>query len=240
MKNGYDFYLKDCLLPVSPEKLQIKVNNANKTLILMNEGEINFLRTAKLSDIEFECILPQMKYPFAVYKDGFKGAEYFLDFFEQLKSEKKPFQFIVSRVLPNGKVLFSTNMTVSMESYTITEQAKDGFDVRVKIKLKQYREYETKTVNIKISGAAAKPTAVVETPRAPSTVRAETPIGIGSEVIVNGRLHGSSYGEAPGQTRTNYHGKVKYINLKGTHPYAIATLSGGDLGWVTKDSVKGV
>ena len=235
MKNGYDFYLRDCLLPVTPEKLQIKVNNANKTLTLMNEGEINFLRDARLSDIEFECLLPQTRYPFAVYKDGFKGAAYFLSFFEELKTEKKPFQFIVSRTMPNGKVLFSSNFTVSMEDYTITEQAKDGFDVRVKVKLKQYREFKTKTVDIKIVQNKPKATATVETPRAPSTVRTETPIGIGSEVIVNGRLHGSSYGEAPGMTVTNHRGKVKFINLKGTHPYAIDFL-----GWVTKDSVKGV
>lgn len=238
MKNGYDFYLKDCLLPVSPEKLQIKINNANKTLILMNEGEINFLKTAKLSDVEFECMIPQTKYPFAVYKDGFRGAAFFLNFFEQLKLEKKPFQFIVSRVMPNGKNLFSTDMTVSMEDYKITEQAKEGFDVNVKIKLKQYRELETKTVNIKVS--ESKPKAIIQDTRAPSTVRSDTPIGIGSEVIVNGRLHGSSYGDAPGQTRTNYRGKVNFINLKGTHPYHVTTPSGGWLGWVTKDSVKGV
>lgn len=240
MKNGYDFYLKGCLLPVSPEKLQIKINNANKTLILMNEGEINFLKTAKLSDVEFECTIPQTKYPFAVYKDGFQGAAFFLNFFEQLKSEKKPFQFIVSRTMPNGKILFSTDMTVSMEDYKITEQAKDGFDVKVKIKLKQYREFETKIINIKAVESKSPLKAVVKATRAPSTVRTDTPIEIGSEVIVNGRLHGSSYGDAPGQTRTNYRGKINFINLKGTHPYHITTPSGEWLGWVTKDSVKGV
>lgn len=166
-KSGYDFYLNKCLLPIAPEKLQVKINNANDTATLINEGEINILKTPELTDVEFECMLPQVKYPFAVYKSGFKGASYFLDYFESLKVDKKPFQFIVSRTMPNGKALFATNMKVSLEDYKITEQAKDGFDLMVKIKLKQYRDYGTKTVNIKIEDS--KPKATVQQTRAAET-----------------------------------------------------------------------
>lgn len=234
-RNGYDFYLKDCLLPVAPEKLQVKVNNANDTLTLINEGEINILKTPGLTDIEFECRIPQVRYPFAVYKSGFREASYFLSFFEALKAGKKPFQFIVSRTMPSGRVLFSTNMKVSLEDYRIIEQAKDGFDLTVKIQLKQYRDYGTKSVRIGSDGKAS-----VKGSRADSTVQASKPVCIGSEVIVNGRLHGSSYGDAPGQTRSNYRGRVNFINLKGSHPYHVTTLDGGWLGWVTKESVRGV
>ena len=126
-KGRYDFYLNHCLLPVTPSELQIKVNNANKTVTLINEGEVNILKKAELTDIEFECMIPQVEYPFAVYKvglrTGFQPAKYFLNYFEVLKSIQRPFQFIVSRTLPNGKVLFSTNIKVSMEDYKITEKA---------------------------------------------------------------------------------------------------------------------
>lgn len=234
-KYGYDFYLKDCLLPIAPDRVQIKINNANNTITLMNEGEINILKAPGLTDIEFECGIPQVKYPFAVYKSGFKGASYFLSFFEELKAGKKPFQFIVSRTMPNGKVLFSTNIKVSLEDYRVTEQAKDGFDLTVRIKLKQYRDYGTKNIRIRSDGNAS-----AESDRAPSTVRSSVPVTIGSEVIVNGRLYGSSYGDAPGQTRTNYRGRINFINLGGSHPYHVTTPDGGWLGWVTKDCVKGV
>lgn len=165
--NGYDFYLKKCLLPIAPQKLEIKINNANTTVTLIDEGQINILKTAELTDVEFEARIPQVQYPFATYKAGFKGASYFLDYFEELKTSKEPFQFIVSRTLPNGKILFSTNIKVSMEDYKITEQASDGFDLTVKIKLKQYRDYGTKTVNIKI--AASKPKATVQQTRPAET-----------------------------------------------------------------------
>ena len=161
-KSGYDVYLKKCLLPIAPEKLQIKINNANDTITLINEGEINILKTAALTDIEFECRIPQTQYPFSVYQSGFKGASYFLDYFESLKVDKKPFQFIVSRTLPSGRVLFSTNLKVSLEDYKVTEQASDGFDLKVKIKLKQYRDYGTKTVSIRnAAGATASARAEV-------------------------------------------------------------------------------
>lgn len=146
--SGYEIFLGECLLPIPPEKIQLKINNENDTLTLINEGEINILKTPKLTDIEFECRIPQVKYPFAAYRSGFKRASYFLDYFENLKVDKKPFQFIVSRAMPNGEVLFSTNLKVSMENYTITEQASEGFDLMVKIKLKQYIDYGTKLVKI--------------------------------------------------------------------------------------------
>lgn len=149
-KSGYDFYLKKCLLPIAPPKLTVKINNANETVTLIDEGEINILKKAELTDIEFECRIPQEKYPFAVYKSGFKGADYFLDYFESLKTSKKPFQFIVCRKRPTGKRLFDTNIKVSMEDYKVTEDAENGFDILVKIKLKQWRDYGTKTVNISI------------------------------------------------------------------------------------------
>lgn len=166
-RRGYDFYLDKCLLPVTPSKLTIKINNANKTVTLINEGEINILKKAKLTDIEFECEIPQVKQPYAVYPSGFKAATYFLDYFEELKTSKKPFQFIVCRQTPNGKKFFNTNMKVTLEDWKITEEAKQGYDLKVKISLKQWRDYGTKTVNITI--AASKPKASIEPKRAATT-----------------------------------------------------------------------
>lgn len=154
-KSGYDVYLNNCLLPVTPSKIQTKISNNNKTVNLINEGEINILKNAGLTDIEFECEIPQIQQPYAVYKSGFKDAGYFIGIFEELKSSKQPFQFIVCRKTPAGKKLLNTNIKVSMEDYRVTEDAKNGFDFKVKINLKQWKEYGTKTVNVKMSGPQA-------------------------------------------------------------------------------------
>lgn len=165
MAAGYDFYLGRVLLPVPPEKLQIKINGSNKTITLMNDGEINILKNAGLTDIEFEVDIPQVRYPYAKYKAGFQNASYFLEQFERMKQEKKPLSFIVSRSTPGGKSLFDTNMKVSVENYMLTENAKNGFDITVKMVLKQYRYYGLKTVSILENTKSEAPVAAVETKR---------------------------------------------------------------------------
>lgn len=143
---GYTIYLDSVQLPVPPSKIQTKINNQNKTINLINEGEVNILKQAGLTEISFEMSIPQVNYPFASYPEGFKSADFFLEKFESLKTSKKPFQFICSRVLPNGTLLFDTNMTVSLEDYTIDEDSKNGFDLITNVKLKQYKSFGTKTV----------------------------------------------------------------------------------------------
>lgn len=163
---AYDFYMGKILLPVAPKKLQLKVGNSNKTYTLINDGEINVLKTPGLTEVSFDILLPQQAYSFARYKDGFKPIEYFLKRFEEMKSNKEKFQFIVTRQLPNGKSLHGTNVKVSLEDYTIKEDADDGFDTTVTIRLKQYRDYGTKTCNISFAGN--KPSASVNKSRATS------------------------------------------------------------------------
>jgi hypothetical protein len=146
----YYFYLGNMLLPIAPSKLTVKIKNQNKTLTLINEGEINVLKKAGLTEIKFDATFPNVKYPFATYKNGFVNAKTFLDAIEKLKTNQKPFQFIVTRMYPNGKSIFNTNMKVSLEDYEIKEDAKEGMDVVVSFNLKQYRDYGTKTCTIKI------------------------------------------------------------------------------------------
>lgn len=159
---AYHFYLGKMLCPIAPSKLQLKIQNNNKTITLIDEGEVNILKQAGLTDVSFDLLLPNIQYPFATYKSEFQNAQYFLNEIEKLKTDKKPFQFIVTRLFPNGKMLFDTNMKVSLESYDIKESADQGFDVVVSIKLKQYRDFGTKTCTIvsekKVSVQTARPT----------------------------------------------------------------------------------
>lgn len=168
----YYFYMGSVLLPIAPEKFTLKVNNTNKKITLINEGEVNLLKEAGLTELEFDALIPAVQYSFANYDGGFKSPAHFTNHFEKLKTEKKPFQFIVTRKMPNGKLLFDTNMTVSMESYTIKEDVKQGFDLMVSFKLKQYKPFGTKIVKVsnattqKPNGSASvQPVASVSSPR---------------------------------------------------------------------------
>ena len=129
---AYYFYLGNVLLPIPPKKLELKISNKNKTYDLINNTEINVLKNPGLTSIEFEVILPNTKYPFAMYNNNFQNAKYYLGILEKLKVNKSAFQFIVVRKFPNGKNIFDTNMKVALEDYTITDTTDEGFDKQYK------------------------------------------------------------------------------------------------------------
>ncbi len=231
----YSFYLDRILLPVAPSKLSIGFKSHNKTLNLMNDGEINILKDPGLLDISFDVLIPNTKYPFSIYESGFELADKYIEKINKLKTDKKPFQFIVTRTKPDGIPIFNTNIKVSLEEYEMSEDAEEGFDIMLSIKLKQYKAYSTKIVKIE---KAKEDTPKVEVIQERESDPKE--IMIGSDVIVNGVLHRDSYGKGAGQSRNNYKGKVNLINKKGSHPYHVTTPEGAWLGWVTEGSVKGV
>lgn len=154
---AYIVYLDSVALPVTPSKIQMRIKNQNKTITLINDGEVNILKDAGLSEVTFTAMIPHVKYPFAFYPGGFKEVSFYLDKLEQLKLNKEPFQFICSRTSPSGGLLFDTNIKVSLEDYKIEEDASNGQALNVIITLKQYKDYGTKRVNIvqKVSTAVA-------------------------------------------------------------------------------------
>jgi len=169
---SYDIYLDKVLLPVAPSQIKTQIKNKNKTIELINEGDVNLLNSSGLTEISFTVVLPNQKYPFARYVSGFKSAAYYLDVLEQYKKNKKPFQLIISRTLPSGSVLFYTNLKVSLEKYDIEDNVKEGFDTKVAINLKQYKEFGTKTV--KISTASTRRTQVASASSRPAGAGANT------------------------------------------------------------------
>lgn len=183
---GYDMYFGKMLFPVAPSKITTKIKGKNQTYDLINEGEMNILKLAGLTTMSFEVLLPAVVYPFATYLEGFKQPSYYLNELESLKQSRKPFQFILSRhsTFKARQQLHDTNMTCSIEDYQIKESAKDnGFDIVVEIKLKQYKEYITKTFTVE-----------VPLPNAPIAIEPERPETT-DEVDYSNGGGGSSGGE---------------------------------------------
>lgn len=190
----YYMYLRSILVPVMPEKITMKIGNRNKTIDLANDGEVNLLKSPALTDIEFALMIPNVELPFANYRHGFKGAYYYLEYIERLKTKKEPFSFIVYRYLPTvsemilerngetrtktkvnqkGKNIYQTAMKVTLEEYTIEEAAEEGFDCIIKIKLKQWKEFGTKVAKIKKT-STGKQTVTVKQSRTAKKIKLPT------------------------------------------------------------------
>lgn len=137
---SYSLYLGGVEFPV-PAKMTVKIKGQNKTLVLLNEGEVNFLRKPGLTEIVLPLVLPMLT--------GSRLPSYYLGILEKLKTNKGTTRMVLVRVSPDGRTLYDTNMRVSVEDYNIVEDAKDGLDVSVDVNLKQWRSYGTKTVRIR-------------------------------------------------------------------------------------------
>lgn len=139
----HKFYLDSMDLPLAPSKLILKIGNDNKTINLINIGEVNLLKLPKLTEISFDFHVVSKK----IYDVLEMDIIDILSRLESLKTSKKPFRFIVSR---SGDVGFNfdTNILVSLEDYTITEDSNLGSDILISVNLKQYKEYGFKTLKI--------------------------------------------------------------------------------------------
>lgn len=206
---SYKCYLFGELMPQTPAKLSVKISGKNTTVTLLNEGEINFLKYPGLTEITLPLVFPMLT--------ASKRPDYYLTLLERAKTQRTTTQFIMTRTTPVGQLLFDTNIKVSVEDYTIDESATNGLDVSVEVKLKQYRDYSTKTVAIKTTvkhndskDTTVKKTATVQTTRpatnAPQTKtytvkKGDTLWGIAKKYYGNGAKYPTIYNANKGKIK---------------------------------------
>lgn len=147
----YYFFLDKLQLPVAPGALTTRINGQNKTVNLINEGEINIIKQPGLTEVSFEFLIPHTNYPFVNY-GGTIGVSGVLGWLKRLKTQQKPFQFIVSRMGGSNKLLHATNIKVTLEDYELKEEADNGLDTIASVTLKQYRPYSTKILETDQNG----------------------------------------------------------------------------------------
>lgn len=139
----YRLYLKQegtqILLPVTPSQIETTTGNRNKTVYILNFGEMNLPKKPALQEIRFTLLLPRRQYPFVQTEDGFHEPEYYLNFFRECKAAAKPVQMILFRRLADGTQLFCGNTEVLPETYTVTEKGGEQGDFWVDMVWKEYR-----------------------------------------------------------------------------------------------------
>ena len=139
-KDGYAFYINGVLFPITPQRMNIKFKNRNRVVTLVNEGEFNILKESGLQEISFDACIPAIKYPFAQYLGGiFLPVAYYINLIKNLKSSKKPFNFVVVREGTVGLLGYSHCMKVSLEDFQVKEDAGDGRDITISLTLKEYK-----------------------------------------------------------------------------------------------------
>ena len=146
----YEVYLDDVVYPVAPSSITTKINKQIEVITLANEGEVNRIKTPGLTDITMDILLPGIVYPFAIYPSGtFQKPSVYISQLEKLKTEGKVFKLVVLRKLPTRVLGYDFSMSVTLEDYSLKEDAEEGIDITASLNLKQYVDYGTQKVKFK-------------------------------------------------------------------------------------------
>ena len=141
------FYLDGMLLPVTPGALATRITNQNKTVSLLNGEEYTFPEKAGLTEFSFSFWLPKDRESHLRISDVSKREA--LNKLSQLKEAAKPFVFWIM-----GEPEEMRSPYVTLEEYSIEENAENGGDLLLQISLKEYRPL--KTVTLKVSPESGK------------------------------------------------------------------------------------
>lgn len=134
----YNVYLGDILCPVAPEKISIKYGMNVSVLNPADGGEMTFSRGERAREIEFSLLLPNSEYPFAVYRSGFQRADYFINKFREFLQSGFDFYLLIIKEKQGGKILGLDSVRCIMESMQVIDDAAQGTDVVVRVKLREH------------------------------------------------------------------------------------------------------
>ena len=224
--DGFGIFLTDyktsktIQLPVNPAELKLKYEGDNNSQSIVNLGEINRLGNLKLVGTTIESTLPCDVTTY-VADDNLQEPQFYINFIKKIQKAKGHMQFVVA----NTKI--SMPMTIENFEYGF----ENGYDEEYvyTLELKQYREFAaTKVSKSKKKKKSKKGKKRISPPKK---------FGVGSSVVVNGRLYMDSNGNGPGAYEKN--AKRQVINIATGHKYPICVgVNGAARGWVKKSDVR--
>ena len=210
-------------LPVAPAEFLIKKEKDSEKAVILGLGEINRMGLNKAIDLSIESTLPvnPKQAPWCTAQKLLSSAQAYIDWLNAAKDSSKPVRVVLSGT--------HMNLSVNIVSFEYGFQNGNSNEYAYTLALTEYHEIKAIKTVIKQKVVPKKP---APRPKPPKK------IGIGSTVIVNGRLHRDSYGSGPGVTERNATRKINFIAKGRKYPYHVTLLNGGWRGWVTAGSVK--
>ena len=150
-------------LPITPSKITTSYGGRNETVELIDGSQVNIIKSPALTEISFEFMIPHQSYPFASLAGQAVGAlsgmlpsalgnlgmsamrSAILQELERMMKTKKPFYLIVVRMNDQMTDILAWNsyLKVTLENYEVIEDAENGFDIMVSVRLKKYVPYGT-------------------------------------------------------------------------------------------------
>lgn len=143
----YRFYLKQgqtqFLFPVTPAKLEVKTDNHNQTVSILNVGEVNILKGKGLDEMRFTALFPNRMYSFVLQENQWKPPSAYIQMLQAFQVAKLPVQLTIFRQLADGSLLFADNREMVLEKCSMLEKGGEQGDIWVELLLKEYRRSQS-------------------------------------------------------------------------------------------------
>lgn len=184
----YMMLIGSVIVPVTPEKITTKYSGQNSTVELVDGSVINKLNPPGLVTYSFTLLLPkQTNLPFSNRMRNpndingqtieHKKQDYYLNYFNDVFRNNKVVVFTVWRTDIGGKRDMGsegidisgdgiiTSKAVTIESYSINEEASNGLDMEIDLELQEYVGYGTYTTKYTENTETGTVTAATEKTR---------------------------------------------------------------------------
>ncbi|RRJ62398.1 LysM peptidoglycan-binding domain-containing protein [Paenibacillus oralis] len=153
--------------PVLPGQIDVSVAGNNKTYEISILGEINIIKSPKLTEISFESVFPASWFPACIVdRNELFPPTHYIDLIAKWRSEKQPMRLVLT-----GSVGMNINMLVSVENFSWSESGGSPGDISYQIAFKEYRSYAAKIAKVEKGSATKTPTKLLssKTPNRPDT-----------------------------------------------------------------------
>lgn len=141
--NDYDSLFT---FPIAPEAFNTKVGNKNKSIDLLELGEVNIVKSIGLREFSFKVLLPKDSQLCDDVND-FKEPIFYMNKLREIKEQKKTVILTIIRTMPNGETLFGGNVEVSLEDYSVEENGGEEGDFHVELNFKEYKRIKVIALN---------------------------------------------------------------------------------------------
>lgn len=128
-------------VPINPGSIEMGDGSNSATYDIVGLGEINVIKSPKLTTYSFSSIFPAHNYPFITASVVLQPYEY-VDMIKRWMETKRPIRFVFTGAS------FDVNEAVSIEGFEWKEVAGSVGDIEYTLKLRKYVFYSAQRVNV--------------------------------------------------------------------------------------------
>lgn len=144
---SYDDDLSNIFYFLALETFETRYKSLNKVIEMVNGAEMTIIKNEPLREFKLKTLLPKNDYLFD-NKQLWREPIQYLSKIREFKANKKPLRFIVLRPQQNGNELFSGNLLVTLEDYTVNENFGEEGDFYIEFNLIEYKIIQGKKIKL--------------------------------------------------------------------------------------------